>query len=388
MKRFVILVLPFLVLSRFEISGRAQIQTAKAAERNNSAQPVETGKVRFYETKQIRGEETYAISGVADGELIIQAKTDMPFAEQDQKPLVNTTLRMKADFTPLTFDTKGPTLLEIEENTSVVIQGKTATVQDRGRNAIANVPDKVFTLSGYVPIAMEMMLVRYWLSHGRPNSIPLLPIGEALVEFRGKDTVTLSGKPIVLTRYHLSGNNWRGGWGRQTLWLDAENRLVAAVNLGSDIETNLYAIRDGYDSAISFFLKRTVEDGIDRLTQVANQLSPQSKQPLALVGATLIDVTGKPSITNSAVLIQGDRIIAAGPRSQIKFPDGTKTIDVSGKFLLPGLWDMHSHFYQVEFGPTYLAAGITTERRSSFGQQPGCVAKRKRRAPDGCPSGA
>ena len=137
---------------------------------------------------------------------------------------------------------------------------------------------------------------------------------------------------------------------------------MAAVNLGSDIETNLYAIRDGYDSAISFFLKRTVEDGIDRLTQVANQLSPQSKQPLALVGATLIDVTGKPSITNSAVLIQGDRIIAAGPRSQIKFPDGTKTIDVSGKFLLPGLWDMHSHFYQVEFGPTYLAAGITTAR--------------------------
>ncbi len=248
MKRFVILLLSFLVLSRFEISGQAQIQTAKAAERHNSAQPVETGKFRFYETKQIRGEETYAIRRAAGGELIIQAKTDMPFAEQDKKPLVNTTLRTKADFAPVTFDTKGPTLLETEENTSVVIQGKTANVQDRGRNTSANVSDKVFTLSVYVPIAMEMMLVRYWLSHGRPDSIPLLPIGEAFVEFRGQDTVTLSGKPIVLTRYHLSGNNWRGGWGRQTLWLDAENRLVAAINLGSDIETNLYAIRDGYDS--------------------------------------------------------------------------------------------------------------------------------------------
>src|SRR5438477_5816585 len=277
MKRFVILLLSFLVLSRFEISGQAQIQTAKAAERDNSAQPVETGKFRFYETKQIRGEESYAISRAAGGELIIQAKTDMPFAEQDKKPLVNTTLRTKADFAPVTFDTKGPTLLETEENTSVVIQGKTANVQDRGRNTSANVSDKFFTLSVYVPIAMEMILVRYWLSHGRPDSIPLLPIGEAFVEFRGQDTVTLSGKPIVLTRYHLSGNNWRGGWGRQTLWLDAENRLVAAINLGSDIETNLYAIRAGYDSAISFFLKRTVEDGIERLTQVANQLSPKNE---------------------------------------------------------------------------------------------------------------
>jgi len=113
---------------------------------------------------------------------------------------------------------------------------------------------------------------------------------------------------------------------------------------------------------LSFFIKRTVEDGIDRLTQLADRLSPKSKTPLVLVGGTLIDVTGKPPITNSVVVIQGDRIVAAGPRSQIKLPAAATIIDTSGKFLLPGLWDMHSHFYQVEFGPTYLAAGITTAR--------------------------
>src|SRR5688500_7221931 len=75
-----------------------------------------------------------------------------------------------------------------------------------------------------------------------------------------------------------------------------------------------------------------------------------------------IDVTGKPSITNAAVVIQGDRIIAAGPRSQINIPARATVVDVSGKFLLPGLWDMHSHLYQVELGPAYLAAGITTVR--------------------------
>src|SRR5207244_7522510 len=95
---------------------------------------------------------------------------------------------------------------------------------------------------------------------------------------------------------------------------------------------------------------------------VAEQLSPKTKSALVLLGGTLIDVTGKPPITNSAVIIQGGRIIAAGPRAQIKIPDRATMVDISGKFLLPGLWDMHSHFYQVEFGPAYLAAGITTAR--------------------------
>ena len=207
-----------------------------------------------------------------------------------------------------------------------------------------------------------MMLVRYWLTHGQPKSIQLLPTGESFVELRGKDTITISGKSIVLSRYHLSGKNWRGGWGRQTLWFDSDSRLVAAVNLGSDIETNLYAFRDTYDSQMSFFLKRAVDDAIDRLGLLANQLSPQTTQPIALVGGTLIDVTGKPATPNSVVVLQGDRIVAAGPRASVTIPNNAKAIDVSGKFLLPGLWDMHAHFYQTEFGPTYLAAGITTAR--------------------------
>lgn len=327
-----------------------------------NAQTIETGKFRFYETKQIRGEENYSISRVSNGELLVQAKTDLPFIGQEKKPLVNATLRTSPDFTPHQFEIKGPTLLEIEEDTSVVVQGKIANVHDRGNNATASVPANFFVLSGYVPVTMEMMLVRYWLTHGRPSSIPLLPTGEAFVERRGEDTVTISGKPAVLNRYQLSGKNWRGGWGRQTLWLDSENRLVAAVNLGSDLETNLYAFRDGYETATSFFLKRTVEDNIDRLTQVAGQLSPTTTNPIALVGGTLIDVTGKPPIPNSVVVIEGDRIVSAGARSTTKIPANAKLIDVSGRFLLPGLWDMHSHLYQVEFGPTYLAAGITTAR--------------------------
>jgi imidazolonepropionase-like amidohydrolase len=342
-------------------SDRTSAQTASpSAVQTSSSSVIESGKFRFYETKQPRGEETYEITRTETGELLLTAKTEMPFAEQENKPLVNVTLRTSADFTPRAFQIKGPTLLDLEENTSVVIQGPAAKVQDRGKDTSEVVPRNFFVMSGYVPVAVEMMLVRYWLKHGQPKSIQLLPVGEAFVELRGKDTITISGKSIVLSRYHLSGKNWRGGWGRQTLWFDSDNRLVAVVNLGSDIETNLYAFRETYEVQMSFFLKRAVDDAIDRLGQMANQLSHETNQPIALTGGTLIDVTGKPATPNSVVVVQGDRIVAAGPRASVKLPNNAKVIDVSGKFLLPGLWDMHAHLYQAEFGPTYLAAGITT----------------------------
>jgi len=335
---------------------------AQAQTNPPSTTVIESGKIRFYETHEIRGEENYQISQSSNGELVLQAKTDLPFIGEEKKPLVNTTLRTAKDLTPQSFAIKGSTLLDVEEDTSIVVQNNTATVQDLGQNKSVQLPPNFFTMSGYVPLTVEMMLVRYWLAHGRPASIALLPVGEALVELRGKDTLTISGKQIELSRYHLSGKNWRAGWGRQTLWLDGENRLVAAVNLGSNIETNLYAFRDGYESSTSFFLKRAVEDAIERLTKLANELSPKPTAPIALVGGTLIDVTGKPATPDSIVLIEGDRIVAAGSRSTIKIPNNAQVIDVAGKFLLPGLWDMHAHLYQTEFGPTYLAAGITTAR--------------------------
>ena len=43
-------------------------------------------------------------------------------------------------------------------------------------------------------------------------------------------------------------------------------------------------------------------------------------------------------------------------------PADAQRIDVSGKYIIPGLWDMHAHYEQVEWGPIYLAAGVTTVR--------------------------
>src|SRR5689334_17299761 len=81
----------------------------------------ESGKFRFYETKELRGEESYQITKAPNGELTVQARTELPSAEN--QPIVNLSLRTTKDFTPLSFSIKGPTLLEIEEDTSIAVQG-------------------------------------------------------------------------------------------------------------------------------------------------------------------------------------------------------------------------------------------------------------------------
>jgi imidazolonepropionase-like amidohydrolase len=80
------------------------------------------------------------------------------------------------------------------------------------------------------------------------------------------------------------------------------------------------------------------------------------------VGATLIDGTGRAAVPNATVVVDHGRIAAAGPSSTVKAPKNAQVVDGRGKTLLPGLWDMHAHFEQVEWGPIYLAAGVTTVR--------------------------
>src|SRR5262249_60058281 len=98
------------------------------------------------------------------------------------------------------------------------------------------------------------------------------------------------------------------------------------------------------------------------LAELARKISPTRNGALVITGATLIDGTGKAPIADSVIVVEGDRITAAGDRSQVKIPANATVVDARGKTVLPGLWEMHAHFEQVEWGPIYLAAGVTTVR--------------------------
>jgi imidazolonepropionase-like amidohydrolase len=64
--------------------------------------------------------------------------------------------------------------------------------------------------------------------------------------------------------------------------------------------------------------------------------------PIAFRGAEVHPISSPP-IANGAVVVEGGKIVAVGPAAQVRIPRDAQVIDVTGKVLLPGLVDTHSH---------------------------------------------
>jgi imidazolonepropionase-like amidohydrolase len=69
-------------------------------------------------------------------------------------------------------------------------------------------------------------------------------------------------------------------------------------------------------------------------------------RPVAFVGATVIDGTGRPPVPDAVLLVEGGRIVALGPRGEVGMPEDAARIEVGGRWIIPGLIDAHVHFFQ------------------------------------------
>ncbi|WP_158881828.1 amidohydrolase family protein [Amycolatopsis anabasis] len=80
--------------------------------------------------------------------------------------------------------------------------------------------------------------------------------------------------------------------------------------------------------------------------------------------ATLIDGTGARPLRDATVVLIGDRIVWAGAHHAARVPEGARIVDARGKYVIPGLWDMHTHgtVYEDIFVPLYLVNGVTGVR--------------------------
>jgi imidazolonepropionase-like amidohydrolase len=81
--------------------------------------------------------------------------------------------------------------------------------------------------------------------------------------------------------------------------------------------------------------------------------SPQKPKAIVIDHVAVIDVTGGPVLTDRAVLISGDKIGAIAKTGSIETPEGTQVVNATGKFLIPGLWDMHTHVAGINANPSW-----------------------------------
>src|SRR5262245_62609693 len=92
----------------------------------------------------------------------------------------------------------------------------------------------------------------------------------------------------------------------------------------------------------------------------------QAAKKVAFVGGMLLTGYEVPPIHHAAVLVEGNKIVAAGPASEVKIPADATIIDTSGKTMMPGLIDTHAHLIILGYGayetcfPLFNAHGSTT----------------------------
>jgi len=69
----------------------------------------------------------------------------------------------------------------------------------------------------------------------------------------------------------------------------------------------------------------------------------ENDRVIAFTGGTLIDGTGVTPVANTTIIVAGGTIKSIGPAAKARIPDNAVIIDVSGKWILPGFIDLHTH---------------------------------------------
>jgi len=181
------------------------------------------------------------------------------------------------------------------------------------------------------------------------GKIALLPEGEARVEKVAERDLENSGQKKHAVLYSVTGLDFSP----TLIWLDERGQFFAVVNPWSTI------IPEGWEKSSATL--NTVQEEISqaRSAELANKFAHHVKG-IVFTHANVFDAESGKIVKHQDVVVAGTRIKSLGPSSRETYVD-FEVIDATGKTLIPGLWDMHTHVGDND-GLLNLAAGVTTVR--------------------------
>ncbi len=326
------------------------------AQNRPPAGPPEHGTLRLHYVQQPIGYERYDLVPSGDG---WRLSADFDFTDRGGRVQLAATLDTTADYSPTELTARGKTYRFVNVDSHVVVRGREAVVTADGNEQRVPLPDQYFAVDGYAPFSAQMLLLRYWMRHGRPRVIPTVPgqpANDVVIEARGSEQVRAGSQSVPLRQFVVDGVVW----GRETLWLDDQDRVAAAITRAGGL--SFEAVREDLEPALVDFVERGARDRIADLEAITARVPPIRSGTYAVAGASVVDGTGRPPIADAIVVVRDGRIADVGPRSAVNVPRDVPLVNAAGKTIVPGLWDMHTHVTQIEWAPVYLAAGVTTVR--------------------------
>ena len=222
----------------------------------------------------------------------------------------------------------------------------TATWKNRSEQGKQAIAGEAFYVPANPPPEFFGVLARALLK-APGHKLPLLPAGEASIEESGKLKV---GK-TELTQYRITGL----GFTPQAIWLDHDGNTAASVSSWFSV------IQAPYQNAIPQL--QDAQQAADDVWSghLAQALAHVPKGDLVIRSARLFDPRDLTLTPGISVLVRGDRIVRVAPDAEMKASADAEVIDGHDRFLMPGLWDCHQHFSDID-GPLDLATGVTSAR--------------------------
>ena len=313
----------------------------------------DSGTFLLHKFEQHIGKETYHITNNKDSKTYT---VNFKFVDRGSPVPLKAELRVNPVLEPLMLNIKGNVARGATVNDSIRINGSQAHIRVDDSVFDKKIEPLTFPIAGYAPSIVQQVLIQYWKKHHEPANINILPTGKVQISRDGADTLTYENKPLILDRYTIGGLIW----GNEFVWMDKQNQVICIITNDAEFD-KFEAVREPYEALLSTLIGKTATYSMRLFTKSAYIKSANEKL-IAIKGGTVIDVVNEKTIPDAIVLIENGIIKKVGKASEVNIPSGAKIIDAKGKVLLPGLWDMHAHFEQAEWGPAYLAAGVTTVR--------------------------
>jgi len=270
------------------------------------------------------------------------------FNDRGRGPKVAAHYVVAEDGSPLRVDITGNDYLKAPVDEHFAVEGGVGHWKSTSENGQAPVPG--FYISNNGASAEQALLVGALLkAKGAP--LKLFPAGAARLERMTDVTVESHGKKLHVTEFAVTGLAFEP----QTVWLDDEQHFFAYPGKWFAI------LREGWEDTNDqlYALDRKARD--ERFARIAREFAHHPNHPVAIEHVRLFDSEQATIREDQTVVVDGERIVAAGPASSVSVPSGADRIDGSGKTLVPGLFDMHAHLQALD-GILNIASGVTAAR--------------------------
>ncbi|HET9031323.1 MAG TPA: amidohydrolase family protein [Dokdonella sp.] len=272
------------------------------------------------------------------------------FNDRGRGPKLDSTFSFDSNGVPNAIELKGVDYLKAPVEESFQRTGDTVAWKNASEDEKRTLSKPAFFIGLNQVPEVSALLARALLAAAE-HKLPLLPAGEASIRKLASVEVKGTTDSRTVDLYAINGLDLLPSY----IWLDQDQRFFAAWSGWSTI------VRDGFEGAVDTIGERQQQEE-KRLAEIrANELTRKLSSPLLIRNVRVFDPPSGEVVDDRAVLIDDGKIVSIGS-ADVSPLEGVEELDGAGRFLMPGLWDMHVHFTGGADGLLDLASGVTTVR--------------------------